>query len=535
MIRREAPWLLKASGGVLLAIGLIGMVASVLTLGSFVYFSYVSLWYTSADGTPNCIETCYSNGQEISGINVKLGTTMTVEVYRKTDTPKTEIWQYVEATGFSGAVKIWNGGTGKVTHFINADTSGYRRIRVCGYNNDGATVDFAFFSIQVIGAPSKYKLYMLSPEGNGTVDPSPGTQEYTAGVQVLIRAFPASGWAFDHWIIDGQTNTSSSVYLSMNTDHTVKAYFSQLPPSPPPPPPPPPPPMYTLTTKVQPPTAGYVTPASGTYQEKTRVSLTATANSGWRFAYWSGGASGTSNPTDIIMDSNKEVTANFTYGTAPSVSFYINDQRVGENSSIYLGTRTMKFRAESDRELGSVSVSISGTANATISLSSSDNKIWTADPWTAPGDGQYNVTVRATYVGGGEVKVCSVDFAYGEVSAPPGKTALVFNIDPGDGGSVLVVSPEGQTVVDENTAVTVQAFPNAGYRFKGWGGGVMGKDRSLTFTAKGSSMMIIATFEKEVPLTEKAVGLVKENIFKILTAAGLVMVVSGELLERRRT
>jgi hypothetical protein len=90
-------------------------------------------------------------------------------------------------------------------------------------------------------------------------------------------------------------------------------------------------------------------------------------------------------------------------------------------------------------------------------------------------------------------------------------------------------------VVDENTAVTVQAFPNAGYRFKGWGGNVMGKDRSLTFTAKGNSMMIIATFEKEVPLTEKAVSFVKENVFKLLTAVGLAMVVSGELLERRRT
>jgi hypothetical protein len=63
---------------------------------------------------------------------------------------------------------------------------------------------------------------------------------------------------------------------------------------------------------------------------------------------------------------------------------------------------------------------------------------------------------------------------------------------------------------------------------------VMGKDARLTFMAKGGSMMIIATFEKEVPLAEKAVGLVKENIFKILTAVGLVMVVSGEVLERRR-
>jgi hypothetical protein len=193
----------------------------------------------------------------------------------------------------------------------------------------------------------------------------------------------------------------------------------------------------------------------------------------------------------------------------------------------------MNFKAVSTKELSSVSVTISGTANATVSLTSSDNKkTWTGS-WTAPGAGTYNISVKAGYPGG-EVQVCSVDFAYGEVSAPPGKTALVFNISPGEGGSVLVTDPKGQTVVDENTAVTVQAFPNAGYRFKGWGGDVMGKDTRLTFMAKGGSMMIIATFEKEVPLAEKAVGLVKENIFKILTAVGLVMVVSGEVLERRR-
>jgi len=232
------------------------------------------------------------------------------------------------------------------------------------------------------------------------------------------------------------------------------------------------------------------------------------------------------------MDGNKQIVARFVPWTAPSIDFYINDKKVGNDSAICLPTTVMNFKAVSDRELSSVSVVISGTANATVSLTSSDKKTWTGS-WTAPGEGKYTINVKAGYLGG-EVKVCSVDFAHGQVSAPLGKTALVFNIDPGDGGSVVVVSPEGQTVVDENSAVTVQAFPNRGFRFKGWGGDVMGENRNLTFIAKGNSMTIIASFEREVPPLERAAGFLRDNLFKLLTVAGLMMVVSGEFLERRR-
>jgi len=520
MIRREAPWLLKSSGGVLLAIGIIGLAASAFVLETFTYFSQVTLYYTDPSGVSHSV-SCYSKGEQKSGIWVQVNTPFTLTAYCRTTVPKVEFTVYIEGVGLKTRLTQYNA-LGSVSDTMTPISTGYRNYHVFAYDKNNNLVDGCLFEMQVTSARVQHLLRMYSPDGSGAVSPSPGPYYYDEGTQVTISASPSSGWGFSYWIIDGATNTNRTVTLTMDRDHEAKAYFYEIVQ-----------PQYTLTVSVNPPGSGSVSPSGGTYTSGTQVTLTATANPGWVFTGWSDDASGNSTSVTITMDRNKKVTANFGYSTAPSVDFYINDQKVGNNSSIYLGKTTMDFKAVSNKELSSVSVTISGTANATVSLTSSDKKTWTGS-WTAPGAGTYNVSVKAGYPGG-QVQVCSVDFAYGEVSAPPGKTALVFNISPGEGGSVLVTDPKGQTVVDENTAVTVQAFPNAGYRFKGWGGDVAGKDTRLTFMAKGGSMMIIATFEKEVPLTEKAVGLVKENIFKILTAAGLVMVVSGELLERRRT
>ncbi|MBD3240787.1 MAG: DNRLRE domain-containing protein [Chitinivibrionales bacterium] len=72
-------------------------------------------------------------------------------------------------------------------------------------------------------------------------------------------------------------------------------------------------PTYALTTTVSPSGAGSVTrsPNQSSYTQGTTVSLTANANSGFRFQEWSGSASGTSNPIDVVMNAQKSVTATF--------------------------------------------------------------------------------------------------------------------------------------------------------------------------------------------------------------------------------
>jgi hypothetical protein len=53
-------------------------------------------------------------------------------------------------------------------------------------------------------------------------------------------------------------------------------------------------------------------PPGGLYEAGTVVTLTATAEPGWLFTSWSGALTGNSNPAQLVMDSNKSVTATFT-------------------------------------------------------------------------------------------------------------------------------------------------------------------------------------------------------------------------------
>ena len=103
----------------------------------------------------------------------------------------------------------------------------------------------------------------------------------------------AGGMAYrQNSVLNGSTNYDFSLAVTLLTNTTGTT-------------------NYTLTTSVSPSSSGSVSPSSGTYASATQVSLTATADSGYTFSSWSGGASGTANPVTITMSTNESVTANF--------------------------------------------------------------------------------------------------------------------------------------------------------------------------------------------------------------------------------
>jgi hypothetical protein len=69
--------------------------------------------------------------------------------------------------------------------------------------------------------------------------------------------------------------------------------------------------VYTLTANVN--GSGTVSrnPTNSVYPEGAVVTLTANSDSGWFFASWSGDASGSTNPLNVMINSNKVITANF--------------------------------------------------------------------------------------------------------------------------------------------------------------------------------------------------------------------------------
>ncbi len=69
-------------------------------------------------------------------------------------------------------------------------------------------------------------------------------------------------------------------------------------------------------------------PAQAVYDSGSTVQLTAVPATGYNFVDWSGDLSGSSNPTSIIMNSNKNVTANF------AINQYTITATAGPNGSI---------------------------------------------------------------------------------------------------------------------------------------------------------------------------------------------------------
>jgi peptide/nickel transport system substrate-binding protein len=75
----------------------------------------------------------------------------------------------------------------------------------------------------------KIALTVLASEG-GTTSLAPGSYEYAKGDKVTITATPSSGYNFERWEVDGSpAGTSTSITITMDRAHTVKAVFTRIP------------------------------------------------------------------------------------------------------------------------------------------------------------------------------------------------------------------------------------------------------------------------------------------------------------------
>lgn len=134
-------------------------------------------------------------------------------------------------------------------------------------------------TLEATFAKNKVKLTtQVEPAAGGTVTPASGSF-FTKDEVVTVTAIPNPGWQFVGWegALSGATNPAT---LTMNTNKTVRALFT--------------PRFYTLEVEV-----GGLAGADGGFAELSapadaagyvfgeQVTLTATANSGYRFTGWS--------------------------------------------------------------------------------------------------------------------------------------------------------------------------------------------------------------------------------------------------------
>ncbi len=143
--------------------------------------------------------------------------------------------------------------------------------------------------------PAIYTL-KINVVGSGSVSINPAKTFYTYGEKVTLEAIPDAYYTFHYWSGD-LTGSENPTTITIDKDKNITATFIQL---------------YTLTVNIK--GSGFVikNPDQTGYPEGSVVTLTAVPAAGWSFAGWSGDLSGSANPANITMTSDKMINATFT-------------------------------------------------------------------------------------------------------------------------------------------------------------------------------------------------------------------------------
>ena len=139
---------------------------------------------------------------------------------------------------------------------------------------------------------------------NGSALKNPNLTAYNSGAVVLVTATPDVGYTFTSWSGDA-TGTTNPLTVTMNANKNITANFTLIP-------------LNTFALNVIANNGTVVkNPNLVSYESGASVNLTATPNSGFKFDSWSGDASGNLPTATVIMNSNKNVTANFIADVIP--------------------------------------------------------------------------------------------------------------------------------------------------------------------------------------------------------------------------
>ena len=230
--------------------------------------------------------------------------------------------------------------------------------------------------------------------------------------------------------------------------------------------------LCTLSTSVSPAGAGSVSknPDLGGYDYNDTVQLTATPTDGrYEFNNWSGDLSGSTNPENITMDGNKDVTANFLVET--------------------VSTPTIPAGPSSGYKEQSLSFSTSGAS------SSFGHTVEYRFDWGDGGYSGWGIATRShTYSGTGTFQVrararcqnhTDIESSWSAgFSVTISYCTLSITVNPGGSGNVIK-SPD-KTGYDYNETVQLTASPaDGGSVFDSWSGDLSGTTNPENITMNG--------------------------------------------------
>jgi uncharacterized repeat protein (TIGR02543 family) len=352
---------------------------------------------------------------------------------------------------------------------------------------------------------------------NGTIILDPPGGNYYEGTEVTVTAVGDLGYRFESWG-GNLSGTENSVTIIMDGDKSISASFTEVE-------------SAVLTTYAE---NGSIVlnPPGGIYNLGTEVTLTAEANPGYFFNGWSGDLSGLEMPATIIMDADKEISANFDRAYGINLGADDGTTYIASDGLVYTGYRS-SWAAQNSGNL------VAGTNDPELF------KTWTVvprnpdyiRPFSMPAEnGTYQVTLMTSEhesyyaqtgkrvtnifyedslyhpafdtwdaIGAMNTALEIVDIVTvedGELNVILSKVGdvwddvpifhafkavriddqqAIFNLVTGGENGIVKRSPLGNSFY-EGFEVTLTAFPDEGYKFNGWSGSYSGTDNPATIT-----------------------------------------------------
>lgn len=266
----------------------------------------------------------------------------------------------------------------------------------------------------------KYRLITnVIPYEAGRINPS-DTTNFEEGSKVTLDAIPNQHWLFDKWTedLDGNDNPAEII---MDKNKTIIANFTKV--------------QHPLIVNIE--GEGIVEEQiviskTNDYDYGTTVQLTAVADSGWVFDSWDGDAIGNDNPIQILIDTNKTVTAKF-------IQIFTLKIDITGNGSVQIEPDLTTY-----------------PANSAVELTAVADSGWVFDSWDRDAIGNDNPI---------QIKIDSNK----TVTA---KFIQTFTITINITGNGSVQMAPDLPAYPINSFVQITALPDNGWIFTGWDGDV---------------------------------------------------------------
>ncbi len=133
-------------------------------------------------------------------------------------------------------------------------------------------------------------------QGEGSTSPAPGNHTYEEGTNITIEPVEdAENWYFQEWTGDIEQE-AEEIEITMDQDYRITGHFEEY---------------YFLNVNMDGEGQIQVDPEKEKYDPDEEVTLTAQPEEGWQFFEWTGDHTRIEHEITLIMNEDKNITADF--------------------------------------------------------------------------------------------------------------------------------------------------------------------------------------------------------------------------------